>query len=203
MEIGRIADLLRPFAELTRDQLTSTSTYIDLLVKWNARVSLTAIRDPDEIVTRHFGESYFAAKILLLEDWVGSVIDFGSGAGFPGIPLAMFRPKATVTLIESNGKKAAFLNEVVGQLGLRNIELFRGRGESCGRKADLVVMRAVESFDRALDVAAGLIQPGGHLALLIGERQMAAAKRLEPHLSWSEPVRIPQGHKRILLVGKL
>jgi 16S rRNA (guanine527-N7)-methyltransferase len=203
MEIGRIADLLRPFAELTRDQLTSTSTYIDLLVKWNARVSLTAIRDPDEIVTRHFGESYFAAKILLLEDWVGSVIDFGSGAGFPGIPLAMFRPKATVTLIESNGKKAAFLNEVVGQLGLRNIELFRGRGESCGRKADLVVMRAVESFDRALDVAAGLVQPGGRFALLIGERQMAAAKRLEPHLSWSEPVRIPQGHKRILLVGKL
>jgi 16S rRNA (guanine527-N7)-methyltransferase len=203
MEIGRIADLLRPFAELTRDQLTSTSTYIDLLVKWNARVSLTAIRDPDEIVTRHFGESYFAAKILLSEDWAGSVIDFGSGAGFPGIPLAMFRPKATVTLIESNGKKAAFLNEAVGQLGLRNIELFRGRGESCGRKADLVVMRAVESFDRALDVAAGLVQPGGRFALLIGERQMAAAKRLEPHLSWSEPVRIPQGHKRILLVGKL
>ena len=203
MEIGRIADLLRPFAELSPDQLTTTSTYIDLLLKWNARVSLTAIRDPDEIVTRHFGESYFAAKILLREDWAGSVIDFGSGAGFPGIPFAMLRPKASVTLIESNGTKAAFLSEVVGQLGLKNIELFRGRGESCGRKADLVLMRAVESFDRALDVAAGLVQPGGRLALLIGESQMTAAKALEPQLSWSEPVRIPQAHKRILLVGKL
>ncbi len=166
-------------------------------------MSLTAIRDPDEIVTRHFGESYFAAKILLTEDWVGSVIDFGSGAGFPGIPLAMFRPKAAVTLIESNGKKAAFLNEVVGQLGLKNVDLFRGRGESCGSKVDLVLMRAVESFDRALDVAAGLVQPGGRLGLLIGDSQMSAAKTLEPQLSWGEPVRIPQAHKRILLVGKL
>jgi 16S rRNA (guanine527-N7)-methyltransferase len=139
----------------------------------------------------------------LVEDWVGRIIDFGSGAGFPGIPLAMFRPKATVTLIESNGRKAAFLNEVVGQIGLKNIELFRGRGESCGRKADLVLMRAVESFDRALDVAAGLVQPGGRLGLLIGESQMTAAKTLEPQLSWSEPVRIPQSDKRILLVGKL
>jgi 16S rRNA (guanine527-N7)-methyltransferase len=203
MEIGRIADLLRPFAELSPDQLTATSTYINLLMKWNARVSLTAIRDPDEIVTRHFGESYFVAEMLLPEDWAGGVIDFGSGAGFPGIPLAMFRPKATVTLIESNGKKAAFLNEVVGQLGLKNIELFRGRGEGCEKKADLVLMRAVESFGRALDVAAGLVQPGGRLGLLIGERQMTAAKAVEPKLSWSEPVRIPQGDKRILLVGKL
>jgi 16S rRNA (guanine527-N7)-methyltransferase len=203
MEIGRIADLLRPFAELSPDQLTTTSTYIDLLVKWNARVSLTAIRDPEEIVTRHFGESYFAAIILLPEDWAGSVIDFGSGAGFPGIPLAILRPKASVTLIESNGKKAAFLNEVVGQLGLKNVELFRGRGESYGKKADLVLMRAVESFDRALDVAAGLVQPGGRLCLLIGESQTTAAKTLEPQLSWSEPVRIPQGDKRVLLVGKL
>jgi 16S rRNA (guanine527-N7)-methyltransferase len=203
MEIGRIADLLRPFAELSHDQVAATSTYIDLLMKWNARVSLTAIRDPDEIVTRHFGESYFVAKTLVPEDWVGSVIDFGSGAGFPGIPLAMFRPKAAVTLIESNGKKAAFLSEVVGQLGLKNVGVFRGRGENCGRKADLVLMRAVESFDRALDVAAGLVQPGGRLGLLIGESQLSAAKGLEHRLSWNEPVRIPQGDKRILLVGKL
>ena len=203
MEVGRIADLLRPFAELSADQLATTLTYINLLMKWNARVSLTAIRNPDEIVTRHFGESYFAAKVLLPEDWAGSVIDFGSGAGFPGIPLAMFRPKATVTLIESNGKKAAFLNEVVGQLGLRNIVLFRGRGESCGRKADLVVMRAVESFDRALDVAAALIQSGGRLGLLVGDSQMTVAKTLVPQLSWNQPVLIPQSDRRILLVGKL
>jgi 16S rRNA (guanine527-N7)-methyltransferase len=203
MEIGRIAHLLRPFAGLSHDQLAVTSIYIDLLVKWNARVSLTAIRDPDEIVTRHFGESYFVAKILVPEDWSGSVIDFGSGAGFPGIPLAILRPKAAVTLIESNGKKAAFLGEVVGQLGLKNVEVFRGRGENCERKADLVLMRAVESFDRALDVAAGLVKPGGGLALLIGERQLAPAKALQPQLSWDEPVRIPQGDKRILLVGKL
>ena len=122
MDIARIAELLSPFARLSESQLQSTSIYIDILLKWNARVNLTAIRDPEEIVTRHFGESYFSAQVLVDEGWAGTVFDLGSGAGFPGIPIAIFRPKATVTLIESNGKKAAFLGEVASQLGLANVQ---------------------------------------------------------------------------------
>src|SRR5207302_6035130 len=108
-EIDRIAELMRPYAELTEDQLATTSIYIDLLAKWNAKVNLTAIRNPDEVVTRHFGESYFSARTLSDASWSGTAVDLGSGAGFPGIPLAIMRPSAAVTLIESNGKKAAFL----------------------------------------------------------------------------------------------
>lgn len=203
MEIGHIAELLLPFAELTQDQLSVTSIYIDLLAKWNARVSLTAIRNPDEVVTRHFGESYFAARTLLDDLWSGTVVDFGSGAGFPGIPLALIRPTAAVTLIESNGKKAAFLREVVGQLGLNNVQVFSGRGEAFNHKVDLVVMRAVENFEQALGVAAGLVKAPGRLGLLIGESQVRRAKTIQPQFAWAELGTIPHSESRVLLVGNL
>jgi 16S rRNA (guanine527-N7)-methyltransferase len=203
MEIGRIAELLRPFAELTQAQFFATSIYIDLLAKWNAKVSLTAIRDPGEVVTRHFGESYFAARTLMDEDWAGSVVDFGSGAGFPGIPMALIRSRVAVTLIESNGKKAAFLGEVVGQLGLKNVQVFRGRGETFNQKADLVVMRAVENFEQALGVAAGLVRVPGRMGLLIGEGQVLRAKASQPQFTWAERVPIPCSDSRVLFVGKL
>ena len=205
MDIARIAELLKPFARLSESQLRTTSIYIDILQKWNARVNLTAIRDPEEIVTRHFGESYFSAQRLLHEDeaWAGTVVDLGSGAGFPGIPIAIFRPKASVILVESNGKKAAFLGEVVSQLGLANVEVFCGRGEAFGRKADLVVMRAVESFELALGVAAGLVNTCGRLGLLIGQSQVLAAKVQEHRFQWHDPVSIPISKSRVLLVGNL
>jgi 16S rRNA (guanine527-N7)-methyltransferase len=203
MDINKLRDLLRPIAKLTESQLQDTLMYIDILQKWNARVNLTAIRDPDEIVTRHFGESYFAAQLLLPEGWPGTVIDFGSGAGFPGIPIALLRPKAAVTLVESNGKKAAFLAEVVGQIGLKNVDVFRGRGEAMSGQADLVVMRAVESFEQAVNVAARLVGAAGRLGLLIGKTQRQRAIELLPHFSWAEPFPVPQSSFRILLVGKL
>ncbi len=203
MDFARIAELLNPFAQLSESQLQSTSTYIDILQKWNARVNLTAIRDPEQIVTRHFGESYFSAQKLLDEDWSGTVLDLGSGAGFPGIPIAISRPKATVTLIESNGKKAAFLGEVMSQLGLANVAVFSGRGEAIGRKADLVAMRAVESFELALGVAASLVDNGGRLGLLVGQSQADAARAKERKFHWDDPIPIPMSKFRILLVGNL
>jgi 16S rRNA (guanine527-N7)-methyltransferase len=203
MDIARIAELLSPFARLSESQLQSTSTYIDILQKWNARVNLTAIRDPEQIVARHFGESYFSAQALLDEGWSGTVVDFGSGAGFPGIPIAISRPKAAVTLIESNGKKAAFLGEVASQLGLANVAVFCGRGEAFTKKANLVAMRAVESFELALGVAAGLVDGGGRLGLLVGQNQLDATKAKQPGFHWHDPILIPMSKSRILLVGNL
>jgi len=117
VDTAAIAHLLGPFVELEKSQLGNISIYIDLLLKWNARINLTAVRNPEEIVTRHFGESFFAAQLLLPSGLEGAVIDLGSGAGFPGLPLAMFAPAIQVTLIESNHRKAAFLNEVILPLG--------------------------------------------------------------------------------------
>lgn len=196
-----IARLLRPYAELSAEQLALTSKYLDLLLKWNARVNLTAVRNPQEMVTRHFGESFFAAGYLIDPDWQGRAIDVGSGAGFPGLPIAMWAPSAQVTLIESNGKKAAFLNEVTYALGLKNVRVFNQRAELFGDKTELVTMRAVEKFERALPIALGLVAAGGRTGLMIGAGQVQATKDRGRDFSWAEPVAVPGGHLRVLLVG--
>src|ERR1700688_350933 len=123
-----IADLLTPYLpDPPATLLPQLSTYLDLLLKWNARTNLTAIRDPEEIVRRHFGESLFAARHL--DPDATTLLDFGSGAGFPGLPIALLRPEITVTLAESQNKKATFLREAVRTLALPT-EVWSGRVES-------------------------------------------------------------------------
>ena len=201
VDTGEIARLLRPYVELTERQLAQTSTYIDVLLKWNARVNLTSVREPAAIVTRHFGESFFAAKSLVSVDWTGAAVDVGSGAGFPGIPLAMYAPEAKVTLIESQGKKAAFLNEVIHALGLSQVKVFSRRAEEYAGSADLVTMRAVEKFERALPEACRLVAPGGCLALMIGDAQIGRAIGLLSGLKWDKPIAVPGSERRVLLTG--
>jgi 16S rRNA (guanine527-N7)-methyltransferase len=195
-----IARLLRPFATLSHEQLGRTSAYLDLLLKWNARTNLTSVRDPQEIVTRHFGESYFAASRLLGAS-VDTVIDLGSGAGFPGLPVAIFAPGVQVTLLESNAKKAAFLNEVAHALRLANVKTVRQRGEDYAGRADVVTMRAVEAFTKSAPVAAGLVRDGGRVALMIGAGQVDQAKILLQNVSWEPAVPIPGSHSRVILAG--
>ena len=129
----RIADLLEPFiapATLSDSQLQNISTYIDLLLKWNARTNLTAIRDEEGVVTRHFGESFFAARYLLADAPLGlRVFDVGSGAGFPGLPFKLYAPLISLTLIESHNKKAIFLREVIRALSLQQATVVSARAE--------------------------------------------------------------------------
>jgi 16S rRNA (guanine527-N7)-methyltransferase len=201
VDLDDIAALLQPFATLSPEQLARTSIYIDLLLKWNARINLTAVRTPEDIVTRHFGESFFLASRLLPAGEATSVIDLGSGAGFPGLPIAILAPAARVTLIESNTKKAAFLNEAISTLKVKNVAVLRQRGEQCSRTAQLVTMRAVEDFQRSLLVALRLVGEGGRIALMIGAGQVAIAKSLAPGTAWSEPVAFPESRNRVLLVS--
>lgn len=182
-------------------RLRAISKYIDLLQKWNARINLTAIRDPEEIVQRHFGESLFTAKYLLEQKPVGTVIDLGSGAGFPGVPFAILSPDAQVTLIESQHKKATFLKELIFLLELKNVEVFSGRAENYLGTADLVLLRAVEKFEKTLQLAVSLTEVGGRVGLMIGSAQVELARSLAPTMGWGEAVQIPSGHSRDILVG--
>src|ERR1700722_4281230 len=127
------------------------ATYLDLILKWNARTNLTAIRTPEEIVRRHFGESLFVG------DHLGNcptLLDFGSGPGFPGLPIQLLRPDIAVTLAESQGKKAAFLREAVRTLNLPT-EVWPGRVEAipATRQFDVVTLRAVDNMDAAIEAA--------------------------------------------------
>jgi 16S rRNA (guanine527-N7)-methyltransferase len=205
MEILRIAELLEPFAPgLPVALLEQVSVYLDLLLRWNARTNLTAVRDPGQIVTRHFGESLFAARALLGDhDSTLGLADVGSGAGFPGIPIKLLAPRCELTLIESQNKKATFLREVIRRLGLTEAEVFYGRAEQWDQTADLVTLRAVERFERALTVSEGLVVPGGRLALLIATNQLASAHaHTSGRFAWEEPYPIPDSGHRVLLVGK-
>jgi len=214
MEFARIAALLEPFLrgsaygssaiELSEAQLSSMSIYIDVLLKWNAKINLTAIRNPDEIVTRHFGESLFAARHIFPDaSAYANVIDVGSGAGFPGLPIKLWAQNIKLTLIESNNKKTTFLREVIRLLQLGNVEVFTGRAEVFPGTGDVVTLRAVERFDAALPTAFNLLKPEGTISLLIGEDQIAGAQGASPLVRWHAPVPLPNSQKRILLLGTM
>ncbi len=248
MDTAGIAELLWPFVpggRLSPELLQQLQQYLELLLRWNARMNLTAVRRPEAIVTRPFGESLFAARVLfeggsglkppfpgegfnaglkagastMLEEEhytdasaevsaasgprSATLADVGSGAGFPGIPIKFFVPQIELTLIESQHKKAAFLREVVRILHVHGAVVFSGRAEQWGKKADVVTLRAVEQFERALPVAAGLVEPRGRLCLLISSRQVEAARALLGDTwHWAEPVAIPQSAGRVVLVAQ-
>jgi 16S rRNA (guanine527-N7)-methyltransferase len=220
MDPARIAELLEPFLgpkdlrRNTQDLIFNISTYIDLLLRWNARINLTAIRDPEAIVTRHFGESLFAARHLFpnqvpvatgaspvraeRSSAVVSVADVGSGAGFPGLPIKLWAPDVSLTLIESNHRKAAFLGEVTRALALTGVTIQASRAETItGASFDVVTLRAVEHFASSLHIASSLVAPGGRLALLIGSAQLDQARSSLPDFSWLRPEPIPWSRSRV------
>jgi 16S rRNA (guanine527-N7)-methyltransferase len=148
-----ITNLIAPYLpDPPTTLIPQLSTYLDLLLKWNARTNLTAIRDPEEIIRRHFGESLFAARHL--DPDTASLLDFGSGAGFPGLPIALLRTDIQVTLAESQNKKAAFLREAVRTLNLPT-EVWPGRVESmpATRQFHTVTLRAVDNMTAAIAAA--------------------------------------------------
>ena len=205
MDTARIAELLEPFLpapdSLLLEQL---QTYLELLLRWNARTNLTAVRRPEEMVTRHFGESLFAARVLLGEDRSasGRLADVGSGAGFPGVPMKLFAPGLRLTLIESQNKKATFLRELVRALELRDAEVFYGRAERWGQSADYVTLRAVEKIGQALSVAADLVAPGGRMGVLIAAEQTELARMTISQMTWREEVGLPMSEVRVVLIGE-
>jgi 16S rRNA (guanine527-N7)-methyltransferase len=166
LSIDQIARLLKPYSpEASHELHGKLSAYLDLLLKWNARTNLTAIRDPEQIVQRHFGESLFAGAHL--PDTAATLLDFGSGAGFPGLPIQLLRPTLKVTLAESQNKKATFLREAVRTLGLQT-EVWADRVETMAheRRFDVVALRAVDNMPAALAAAALRVSPGGSLVIL-------------------------------------
>lgn len=212
MDSQRIAALLEPFLggePPSATLLAQLQAYLDLLLRWNARTNLTAVRDPEQIVTRHFGESLFAARVLRDDGAFStgvpvSLADVGSGAGFPGIPIKLFAPEIHLTLIESRNKKATFLKEAIRTLELENAEVYPGRAEHWGKTAQVVTMRAVEHFGSVLPVAAGLLSVGGRLCLLGGSKAASLRTSAEQQgLRWNVGLAVPRSYGNYVYVGKV
>lgn len=174
--------------------------YCSLILRWNFRVNLTAIRDEDGILSRHFVESICCARAL--PAGIGSLLDFGSGAGLPGIPIALCRPEIAVTLAESNGKKAAFLNEAVRVLGVAAI-VHSGRAETLGPEFDCVTLRAVDRMEAAVQAAARLLRRGGWLGLMTTGHELPSLKAAAGvEFSWEHPVEFLAGEDRLFALGQ-
>jgi 16S rRNA (guanine527-N7)-methyltransferase len=250
MDTARIAVLLQPFLEqpLPPSHLDQISIYIDLLQRWNARINLTAIRPEEQVVTRHFGESFFLARHLFpagapdsastpalegapfklrlggrgsgstgygvlgtdhqplpTDHRTPRVLDIGSGAGFPALPLKIWTPHIHLTLIESNHKKATFLREVARALILTDVNIITDRAEIISARpdhpqAEIVTLRAVEHFETILPQALPFLSPNGTLALLIGASQLPHLDT-QTTLKWNPPINVPQSHTRVLSIG--
>jgi 16S rRNA (guanine527-N7)-methyltransferase len=183
-------------------QVEQVLLYLKLLLKWNDKINLTAIRDPLEILHRHFCECMFAAESVPIER--GRLADVGSGAGFPGLPLKIMRPELEIFLIESNLKKATFLAEVIRELALVKARVIVGRYEDLGEELsplDFVCSRALGDFDAFLKWAASETLAAQRVVLWVGGRDLEEIRR-NTLWTWREPVAVPQSLRRYLLVGE-
>ena len=186
---------------LNDTQVAQIQQYMGILLAWNEKVNLTAIRDPLEILYRHFCESMFAAAVV--PGLKGRVADVGSGGGFPGLPLKIAHPELEMLLIESNVKKATFLAEVARELKFTGVRILVSRFEDLGEEItplDYVCSRALGEFSVFLQWARSPQVCARNAVLWIGERDLAEI-RMVPGWSWDDPVSVPQSLRRLLLVG--
>ena len=206
----RISELLQPYIGLAVEPVEGApivapdwlriyaqlAAYLGLILKWNARTNLTAIRSPEEIVRRHFGESLFVGTRL---GRCGTLLDFGSGAGFPGIPIQLMRPDVTVTLAESQGKKVAFLREAIRTLEL-TAEVWAARVEAMPgeRSFDVVTLRAVDDMEAAVRGAGVRAR---ERVLILGTGAQSHWSGIAEGFCVMEPVSLPESKDGVLWIA--
>ncbi|HEV1995042.1 MAG TPA: 16S rRNA (guanine(527)-N(7))-methyltransferase RsmG [Candidatus Acidoferrum sp.] len=200
--IGTIQRALGEFQlTATDEQVLQIQQYIKILLLWNEKVNLTAIRDPLEILYRHFCESMYASVAVPVKN--GRLADVGSGGGFPGLPLKIIRPDLRVFLIESNIRKVTFLAEVTRELGLKDVQVLARRYEELGEEVaplDYACSRALGEFPAFLDWARSEQIAAKQVILWIGARDLPEIEKIRTW-DWREPIQVPHSLRRLLLVG--
>jgi 16S rRNA (guanine527-N7)-methyltransferase len=181
-------DLLSRCGSLSDSQFAALESHYELLCRWNRTLNLTRINEIKEVVERHYGESLFLAERLES----GSIVDIGSGAGFPGLVVAIARPECAVTLVESHQRKAVFLREA--SRGLSNIRVLAKRGEDVSESFDCLISRAV-SYD---DLGKFALRLSPRMALLTGAEEPPPAW----NMTW-QVLPLPSGRQRFLRIGEI
>jgi len=188
---------------LDRDRQQALLDYIALIEKWNRVYNLTAIREPEKMVSHHLLDSLAVAPHLHAK----RLLDVGSGAGLPGIPLALANPDTQVTLLDSNHKKSAFLNQAVVELKLKNAEVCSERVESwqAQNKFDVIISRAFADMGEFVRVTRHLLAPGGTFAAMKGLHPYEEIDKLPPDCRVRQvlPLAIPglDGARHLVLIG--
>jgi 16S rRNA (guanine527-N7)-methyltransferase len=204
---SEISGLLQPFdLALDDHQLELTARYLDLLMRWNRAVNLTSVGRAEEAVTRHFGESLYVTKFAKLD---GSLLDVGSGAGFPGLAIKILRPDTAVLLLEPVAKKRAFLKEVVRECQFRRVQVEGARVEDFslghGGEFESVTLRAVGSFSAVLPAVLRCLNAKGRVYAWLTGAEALQLKRDVPEFSglftWSAPITLPLSRDREIWLG--
>lgn len=188
---------------LERDTQLRLLDYVALIEKWNRVHNLTAIREPQKMVSHHLLDSLAVAPHLHAE----RLLDVGSGAGLPGIPLALANAQMQVTLLDSNHKKAAFLNQAVMELKLKNAEVCGERAESwrTQKKFDVIISRAFSDIGEFVRMTRHLLAPGGTFAAMKGLHPYEEIEKLPPEYKVRQvlPLAIPglDGARHLVLIG--
>jgi 16S rRNA (guanine(527)-N(7))-methyltransferase RsmG len=180
--------------ELSQSQIAQLYNHYELLIHWNQRMNLTTVKPGPEMVTRHYCESLFFTAHLPAACSKISVLDIGSGAGFPGIPMAVLKPTWQVTLVESNRKKAVFLRE--SSRGIPNISVLAERMENLAASADWVVARAVDPREVLVNIS----RLASNVGLMLGEDDFSTIQK-DSRIAWAEPLRLPWGDRRLCVYG--
>ncbi|MGA7855609.1 MAG: 16S rRNA (guanine(527)-N(7))-methyltransferase RsmG [Candidatus Acidiferrales bacterium] len=200
---AQIAETIKPYysAPVTAHFCHQVRAYIDLLLHWNRRISLTTVTDPSQILRFHFGESLFAIDQVPIRH--GRLADVGSGAGFPAVPIRMALEGVHVTLIESNRKKSAFLSEVVRELKLANVEVNSCRMEDVRNREsvfDFITVRAVLIDESVLAWASSALNRDGKAVLWLVQEDSTKVS-LSTRFRWRPEAKIPGTERRVVLVG--
>ncbi|MFH1445842.1 MAG: 16S rRNA (guanine(527)-N(7))-methyltransferase RsmG [Chloroflexota bacterium] len=172
--------------QLDADQVNAFKVYESELIDWNNQFNLTAIREPEAIRIKHFLDSLTCLFALDLQRFPESMVDIGTGAGFPGIPLKIIRPRLRLTLVESVHKKANFCEHVIAKLGLKDVTVISERAEAVGQmsqhrqKYDIAVARAVAKMPVLVEYLLPLVSLGGLAVIQKGEgahREVQSAEK--------------------------
>ncbi len=168
--------------KINKKQIEQFNLYMQLLLDWNKKINLTAITEENEIILKHFVDSLTVLKHIGEND---RIIDVGSGAGFPGIPIAIMMPNIKITLLDSLNKRINFLNEVKDKLALKNVETIHNRSEDCGKdkkyreKYDVAIARAVANLSTLSEYLLPFVKLGGKMICMKGseiEQEVINAK---------------------------
>lgn len=184
-----LAELALPLPDETRDRLLQ---YVALLTKWNRTYNLTAIRSQSEIVTHHLLDSLAIVPHLPMPTKPGALADAGSGAGLPGIPVALARPGWRVSLADSSQKKAAFLRQAAIELSLKNVTVHEGRVEHWrpAERFEVIVSRAFAELADFIAACRHLLVPGGMLAAMKGTYPRTELARVPADCDCSKVIRL-------------
>jgi 16S rRNA (guanine527-N7)-methyltransferase len=205
LEEATVHRLLEPFGlGLSSQQIGQVIAYLELLLRWNRKINLTAIRDAPNCVRRHFGESLYLSRWVELQ---GRLLDIGSGAGFPGLCLKIIFPDLSVTLLEPVAKKRAFLKEVARVCGMNFVEVRRERLEDFAGALspplyDAATARAVGHLEELIPLASRCLKAGGELFLWLSRRQASLLGYRHVEVREVRRLRVPGGGEGEIWWGK-